>query len=591
LSVNVNGVTYAALQNNTTNNLAISTSNGAIISPTTGTVVTNTANMPTYTLTIPYTGPSTADVQFSVTTFGGDDFNIDDVEISVISSCDADNDNIPNSCDTDSDGDGCPDAVESGNTAVLTQTTIVGPYGANGLANSIENNDLPTATIANLPNATPSNYLNNTLVAAVNACADCDNDGVLNITDIDDDNDGILDLVECPGNPYKVYTYNRIQPNFATNIPVVIVGNTTQNATVNQTVAGSDLNFSGLNWKLLASNVQPDANNKITVSMLPTAATNGTFLIADAMLVTNGVNSYIVDNSTATDFATTGTWLYQNAQADASLNDNVYSNTPHTGKTAVWTFNALPIGTAACDADNDGIANSCDTDSDGDGCPDAVEAGVASLGTTTIAGPFGANGLANSIETNDLATAATTNVPNFSLTNYNSYALQNGDNACADCDNDGVVNIIDIDDDNDGVSDVNESNPLQFVNGTFTGGLAGWTNNTNFNSSNNYASVFAGCASNGLNTTLSQNIACPNPKVKSFSFSYGWNNGNDGSCANDFAQLSVKLGGIEYLRILTPQGGGSGVDNAPTQGGDALVTGLNGATLPLLELQPKVRSI
>jgi hypothetical protein len=115
-----------------------------------------------------------------------------------------------------------------------------------------------------------------------------------------------------------------------------------------------------------------------------------------------------------------------------------------------------------CDTDNDGIENRLDTDSDADGCPDAVEAGVtyvpssgvtgaARLTTSVIAGPYGTNGFANSLET---ATDNGTYVGNYVYAN----AILATVNGCTDSDVDGIVDIIDIDDDNDGVLDVTEQN-------------------------------------------------------------------------------------------------------------------------------------
>ncbi|MFY0654491.1 MAG: VCBS domain-containing protein [Cyclobacteriaceae bacterium] len=52
---------------------------------------------------------------------------------------DTDDDGIPNHLDLNSDGDSCADAYEAGHDqTVLTGGIIAGPYGANGLANSVE---------------------------------------------------------------------------------------------------------------------------------------------------------------------------------------------------------------------------------------------------------------------------------------------------------------------------------------------------------------------------------------------------------------------------------------------------------------------
>lgn len=94
------------------------------------------------------------------------------------------------------------------------------------------------------------------------------------------------------------------------------------------------------------------------------------------------------------------------------------------------------------DTDNDGIKNRLDLDSDGDNCPDAVEAGAtaistsgvssaAKLSTSTIPAPYGINGFANGLETSTESGA-------FTGTYTYNFATSASSNACADSDGDGV---------------------------------------------------------------------------------------------------------------------------------------------------------
>ena len=112
-----------------------------------------------------------------------------------------------------------------------------------------------------------------------------------------------------------------------------------------------------------------------------------------------------------------------------------------------------PKTTCTTDADGDSKPNHQDSDSDGDGCSDARESGAT---TSTVAnfqftGTMGTNGFDNSLET-----AADTGVPNFTPT-YSAYALVASLNGCTDTDGDGVPDLVDIDDDNDGILDHIES--------------------------------------------------------------------------------------------------------------------------------------
>lgn len=274
------------------------------------------------------------------------------------------------------------------------------------------------------------------VVTIYNPCQDCDADGVPNQVDIDDDNDGVLDITECPAQFYKVYTYNRPGPGWSSNAPFTITGQSSQNVVIDQDQAGTDLTFNSVNWKLMASNVVPDATNQITVSLLPTSTTDALYLVADAMLITNGVNTYVIDNSAASGFTTTGTWVAQSIST-AYLGNNIFSNTPHSGKTAVWTFTNIPPPTN-CDPDNDGLSNTCDLDSDGDGCSDAFEAGATTNQTPnyTFSAPYGANGLANSLENNDTQSATTSYT-----STYTTNALNNTINPCCTLEIGGTVYV------------------------------------------------------------------------------------------------------------------------------------------------------
>ncbi len=78
----------------------------------------------------------------------------------------------------------------------------------------------------------------------------------------------------------------------------------------------------------------------------------------------------------------------------------------------------VSIDVGCKDTDGDGITDDRDLDSDGDGCSDADEAGHGQTvrADSTIAGPYGDNGLALSVESDD--TQSATN--NFTITQANA---------------------------------------------------------------------------------------------------------------------------------------------------------------------------
>ncbi|KAI9549355.1 hypothetical protein GHT06_003721 [Daphnia sinensis] len=117
------------------------------------------------------------------------------------------------------------------------------------------------------------------------------------------------------------------------------------------------------------------------------------------------------------------------------------------------------------DSDGDGKPNRLDIDSDDDGCNDAVEAGAATASQAIpFVGAVGSNGLIDSKE--ETVDSGDVNY----VSTYLSYAMNSTFNACLDTDGDGLGNLMDIDDDNDGIVDDIEqgcSAPL-FVNKTST---------------------------------------------------------------------------------------------------------------------------
>ncbi|AZA62437.1 hypothetical protein [Chryseobacterium indoltheticum] len=140
---------------------------------------------------------------------------------------DPDGDGVPNHRDLDSDGDGCSDSVEAGNTVFTANNTTTYNTGTdannNGLLDQFESSTTP-GTINYI-----STYTNFATDANVSACLDSDGDGIPDITDIDDDNDGVLDVVEgCTGNQsVYVYAYPSLSQTGSETQPLYTLGTST----------------------------------------------------------------------------------------------------------------------------------------------------------------------------------------------------------------------------------------------------------------------------------------------------------------------------------------------------------------------------
>ncbi|AEI51421.1 DUF6923 family protein [Runella slithyformis] len=353
-------------------------------------------------------------------------FGIKDVP-TCLTPADTDGDGIPNSLDLDSDADGCPDAIEGGalfTTANLVNSTMAG--GSTNVTRNLGTNvSSATATLGVPIIAGTGQSIGISQMSAVNGCTDTDGDAIPDTDDLDDDNDGILDTAECRS--YSVYTFNRTDVNAGTSVPFTVTGSGLTSTIINQkTTPYTDLTFNSVGWKLLANGVQPAPNGTITVTLDATNAT-GTFVFADAVLITDGTTYTIIDNDAVSGtggFSFVGPWVHQTF-AGSYLNDNTYVGAPYAGRTATWTFTGLsPI---VCDTDGDGITNSLDLDSDGDGCPDAVEGGAnfttANLVSSTLAG--GSTNESRNLGTTVGTTTTTLGVPTIAGTGQTIGTSQN----------------------------------------------------------------------------------------------------------------------------------------------------------------------
>lgn len=465
----------------------------------------------------------------------------------------ADNDGFPNHFDLDSDGDGCPDVYEAqvpGSTYNID--TIAGPYGVNGLANSIEIKDTATTSI---------NYSSQYNVAAINStinyCTDTDGDGIIDIFDIDDDNDGVLDIDEqtiCNTNSttdgktnYEFWSYWQttgwhdmvpisgvggpytlnVLPNVdqygmpTNNLPPTLSGTVTS---LNQP-AGTDytqridlVRWQG--WIHFPSDLIGDSiiirTNGVGIQLVgagawvissdehpenwidPVAPATNTPLL-DMNNTTGFYNPYQGWNQppfgytdypfyepTSTAQSPAGPGLSSinipdprdqpsafQAKIKVNANGHYFSNwevdpvnswPAHSMEYSIdgganWNpiqptfYNSTPPCTYVdIDTDGDGIPNRLDLDSDNDGCFDSYESGsVKNANDSIVATPYNNNGYGAAVETNDSLNAKS----NYPVTYY--YAIQSNFSYCKDSDGDGIPDIIDIDDDNDGIFDAVES--------------------------------------------------------------------------------------------------------------------------------------
>jgi len=465
--------------------------------------------------TFNYYAPTNA-VAWETSSISFDNLNV------TCASNDLDGDGISNEFDIDSDGDGCPDAVEASVAGTLESGTVVntgetttlsgaiaqGPYGENGLANSLESNDGNNPSITY--NSTYNLYAIN---SSVNLCSDFDNDGVPDFVDLDDDNDGILDAVESP-----TCFYTQAEAQKIVSITSDMTTNTYSPAATNAPGTNLSLlydgNTSNYYTRITANSLLLNGMSVYTVKYSTPIQISSLTLVKGAMLTYN-VNSYVLQGSndnmnwttissptndvngnlTLTNTSTTKYQYYRvldngyvsgttgNISQTASYPTRYTSEISITYPTTSYVASAYPKPSCTgSDADGDGIPNHLDLDADGDGCSDAYEAGVTTqsgvtmlsgtaingspntsttISNAVVAGPYDANGFANSVET-------TLESGVYESTYTYSKAINSSIISCPVCtdplkldancdfDGDGITNENDLDDDNDGITDVNE---------------------------------------------------------------------------------------------------------------------------------------
>ncbi|PQJ72359.1 T9SS type A sorting domain-containing protein [Polaribacter butkevichii] len=340
---------------------------------------------------------------------------------------------------------------------------------------------------------------------------DSDNDGIDDSLDIDDDNDGIIDIVEngnCAiedkveivelysedfgtgtgrsSNPYvenHLYDTSGAIPDgsyaiVSSNAPGLPAYNRTdQNGNVDANIdeftgpAGGSINGRYLSINMVNSGniefyrhrlnnliIGADYRFRLDMAGLCNGCADAPIFRLEVQDTSGNVLKTV--SSSSLGVTNNDTWVRVNLNFTGTTDKVdivIFNDQPNGGAgndvgVDNIVFSVLQCPASFNDPDNDGLENSIDLDSDGDGCPDVREAGVPGIlkttnvtngnGTdatanTTVATDnaildiassgqsVGFNGLVESIETDDTARAITT-YPS----NYITYALDSNINAC-----------------------------------------------------------------------------------------------------------------------------------------------------------------
>ncbi len=419
---------------------------------------------------------------------------------------DFDGDGIPNQFDLDSDGDGCPDLIEA---KVLPLSDVITPNTTNAAGNSYgiadpSNSQLnPLATDTNndgLNDSVDTNmngvpeyvnyYMMNALAPASNVCWDSDGDGISDSDDIDDDNDGVLDAIESPSCYYTLAESTKIQSAYSS-----LASLTDTELTYSYdglTSSGNDATgASGENMTnqviYMAEMENPTTLNRFDMYYLQSLG-NSTGTTTIKWQGSNDATTWtdLTSNITGLPYGNSVTYSYPFTQNIGpyryyrlyGVSGTSYTNRLYEAVPVINSFvpSSNPKPNCSSDTDGDGVLNQLDLDSDNDGCSDLSESGVSPItdistpptGTTNnegasygIANPTNAQLSITASDTNNdgLNDSVDSDLNHFTnyVNTYNIYALTAINQACSDIDGDGILDLNDLDDDNDGILDAVES--------------------------------------------------------------------------------------------------------------------------------------
>jgi len=359
---------------------------------------------------------------------------------------DTDGDGIKNSFDLDSDGDGIPDNIEAQATA-----TYIPPSGndadGDGLDNAYDTNNGGTAiTPVNTDGLDNPDYL-----------------------DLDSDNQGGTDYTEAG---FSFTTPLNVGVNGLHNTRELVDDYSDPNGILNNPntlpdtdgdlLTGGDVDFRDASDSLdndndgIPNTTDLDDDNDGILDTVENAATDGDTDGIKNSFDLDSDNDGIPDNieaQTTLGYVAPGTFTDSN---NNGVND-VYDATC-TPCGAITGVAINPINTDASFTTSDTIPDYLDTDSDNQGANDTTEAGL------TLLNLVGSNGLDNNIDSIDNYTDV-----NGNLTVPTSFPDSDGDlnfggdvdyrdatNSPPDNDGDGVPDVTDLDDDNDGILDTVE---------------------------------------------------------------------------------------------------------------------------------------
>lgn len=323
---------------------------------------------------------------------------------------------LSNPMDTDSDNGGILDKYEADNAMLINSATDDTDTDKDGVPNVVDLDDD-----------------NDGVLDTVEGIADIDGDSVPNYLDLDSDNDGINDVREATASSVNNDANNdgRIDGTVGTNgVPTAAGAGITPVNTDNDTVKDMydlDSDNDGLNDLMESGYIGiGDANNNGVLDYVAETDMDGIMLPVDGSSTLYGDSSDPMPQDSDTD----GNPNYR----DVDSNDDGVKD-------------IREAGLASLDGNNDGMIDS-PTDPDADGIAN-------NNGVDTI--PAGFGGLPAPDTDED-------SIPDYLDLDDDNDGILDTTEGFVDTDQDGIINSQDLDSDNDGINDVREANGVDTNN-------------------------------------------------------------------------------------------------------------------------------
>ncbi|AUC79330.1 hypothetical protein CW736_08015 [Nonlabens sp. MB-3u-79] len=297
---------------------------------------------------------------------------------------------------------------------------------------------------------------------------DPDADGINNNCDLDDDNDGILDTDEgCVETTANITLIGALPDHFSNaTFTDLFDANTANAVNADRRVhhpPGNDLN--------LDFGATLPTNTQITIYWGNSEQNNNAAnYLGLEVLLFNGAAQVGPTYATAYDpVVSTAIRQFNVFSAGPITSIRIRSRQDNDGSDPhLFEFSVdgqfgttITIPCSGQDTDNDGVPDHLDRDSDSDGCSDAVEGGANFTSANTDANDM----LTGSVDANGVPTIATGSGQSAGSSQNSGVQDANCPDPCdpvasgnIDTDGDGVSDICDIDDDNDGILDCEERN-------------------------------------------------------------------------------------------------------------------------------------